>query len=203
MIERIILASSSPQRTEILKRLGVPFIAVPPNCEESTLDKGCPLELASANAEKKLISVLNILQEEKAQGRENEALKVLSCDTVVALEGRIFCKPKSREEAAAMLAAFSGKTHQVVTAISFFNGKTGQTSARASRTEVAFMELSAAQIERYLDAGEWQGAAGGYRIQGLAACFIEGITGSHSGAVGLPVHLLYKLLLENDCGFIV
>ena len=198
-MERIILASSSPQRAAILKNLNIPFNAVSPRDEECMPESGEPGELALANANNKLSFVLGLLE----QSGINKGVNVLSADTLIGQGGRLFGKPKAREEAAAMLSAFSGNTCEIATAISFYNGKTRQSASRVSRTEVSFMELSADQIEKYLDTCEWQGAAGGFRIQGIAACFITRLQGSYSGAVGLPVHLLYELLLENDCDFVV
>ena len=198
-MERIILASSSPQRAAILKNLNIPFTAISPRDEECMPESGEPHELALANAKTKLASVLELLQ----QSGIHKGVNVFSADTLIGQAGRLFGKPKSREEAAAMLKTFSGNTCEIATAISFFNGKTRQTASRLSRTRVSFMELNADQIEKYLDTCEWQGAAGGFRIQGIAACFITRLEGSYSGAVGLPVHLLYELLLENDCGFVV
>ena len=198
-MERIILASSSPQRAAILKDLGISFTAVSPRDEECASESGKPDELALANAKNKLASVLGLLE----QSGIRKDVHVLSADTLIGQAGRLFGKPKSREEAAAMLKTFSGSSCEIATAISFFNGRTRQASSRVSRTQVSFMELSSAQIESYLDTGEWQGAAGGFRIQGLAACFITNLQGSYTGAVGLPVNLLYELMLENDCGFVV
>ena len=198
-MEKIILASSSPQRAAILKNLGIPFTAMPPRAEEYMAESGEPHEFALLNAKAKLSSVLKLLQE----SGNNEELNVLSCDTLLGQDGHLFGKPKSREEAEAMLKTFSGGACEIATALSFFNGKRRQTSSKLSRTRVSFMSLSSAQIEKYLDTGEWQGAAGGFRIQGLAACYITRLEGSYTGVVGLPVHLLYELLLENDCGFIV
>ena len=162
-------------------------------------DSGDAGELARVNANTKLNSVLSLLQ----QSGIHEGVNVLSADTLIGQDGRLLGKPKSREDAAAMLKAFSGSSCEIATAISFYNGKTRKASSRLSLTQVSFMELDDAQIEKYLDTCEWQGAAGGFRIQGIAACFITNLQGSYSGAVGLPVHLLYELLLENDCGFVV
>ena len=198
-MERIILASSSPQRAAILKNLNIPFAAMSSHGEECIPDSGDAGELARLNAGNKLNAALGILR----QSGSNERANVLSADTLVGQAGRLFGKPKSRDDAAAMLRTFSGNTCEIATAISFYNGKTRKASSRLSLTKVSFMELGDAQIEKYLDTGEWQGAAGGFRIQGVAACFIVNLQGSYSGAVGLPVHLLYELLLENDCGFVV
>ena len=162
-------------------------------------DSGEPAETALANAKSKLSCALSLLE----QSGIHEGVNVLSADTLIGKDGRILGKPKSREDAASMLKAFSGSSCEIATAICFYNGRTQQASSKLSRTQVSFMELGPAQIESYLDTGEWQGAAGGFRIQGIASCFITCLHGSYSGAVGLPVHLLYELLLENDCGFVV
>ena len=198
-MERIILASSSPQRAAILKGLNIPFTAISPRNEECIPDSGEPAETALANAKLKISSVLGLLE----QSVGYNGVSVLSADTLIGKDGRILGKPKSRDEAAAMLKTFSASSCEIATAICFYNGSTQQISSKLSLTQASFMELNDTQIENYLDTGEWQGAAGGFRIQGIAACFITCMQGSYSGAVGLPVHLLYELLLENDCGFVI
>lgn len=196
-MEPIILASSSPRRQEILKSLEIPYTVVIPDCEEEMPEKGDPAELAELNAMKKLSAAM------KVAGTKITAKWILSADTLISQDGRIFGKPADKEKAAAMLRSFSGKEHEIVTALCFFSGRTNYVSTRISRTKISFIDLTEETIAKYFEIGEWQGAAGAYKIQGFAACFIKNMEGSYSGAVGLPVHLLYELLLEHKYDFIV
>ena len=102
-----------------------------------------------------------------------------------------------------MLHGFSGKSHGIVTAVCLYSRKTDSVLSRISRTRVSFMQLSAQAVENYLESGEWQGAAGGYKIQGIASCFVTDMCGSWTGAVGLPVHDLYEMLLESHYDFVI
>ena len=104
-----------------------------------------------------------------------------------------------REDARNMLSALQGKTHEVITAIALYNGKS--IDCRSVTSTVSFAPLSEGEIEWYLDTGEWQNAAGAYKIQGLASCFISGISGSYSSIVGLPLRELYVML--NDNGYLL
>lgn len=196
-MEPIILASSSPRRQEILKRLGIPYTVVIPDCNEIMPEKGNPEELAELNAMKKLSAAM------KLSKKEITAKWILSADTLISQDGKIFGKPADRDSAYSMLETFSGKEHEIITTLCFFGSGTHYVSTKISRTKVFFADLSGDTIDKYLETGEWQGAAGAYKIQGLAACFIKRIDGSYSGAVGLPVDLLYEVLLEHKYSFIV
>ncbi len=195
-MEPIVLASTSPRRQEILKNLGIPFRVMTPDYDEPEVPGLQPESLAELHAMKKLESVM------RAQVDIN-APWILGADTLIALEGKIYGKPGDRDDAKRMLRGFSGKKHSVITAISLFDGKINFISSRTSVSSVTFMSLDDGQIERYLDTGEWQGVAGGYRIQGLASCFVERIEGSWSGIVGLPIHELYAILREHGYEFTV
>ena len=195
-MEPMILASSSPRRQEILKDVGIPFISVIPDCKEDMPETGDPAEIACGNAQKKLALAREI-------SKDISANWILSADTLVFQENRIFGKPKDRAEAAAMLHGFSGKSHGIVTAVCLYSRKTDSVLSRISRTRVSFMQLSAQAVENYLESGEWQGAAGGYKIQGIASCFVTDMCGSWTGAVGLPVHDLYEMLLESHYDFVI
>jgi septum formation protein len=113
------------------------------------------------------------------------------------VDGTIFGKPKDREDAHRMLVTIQGHSHEVVTAIALFNGKNRSIDCRSVVSAVSFANLSEAEIEWYLNTGEWQGVAGGYKIQGLASCYISSINGSYSSIVGLPIHEFYVMLKEN------
>lgn len=182
-VPRLVLASASPRRLELLARIGIePDLIVPAEIDETPL-KG---ELPRAHAER--------LAREKAEAvaaLHPDAL-VLAADTVVACGRRILPKAETEAEARACLALLSGRAHRVWTAIHLKTA--ARESARAVETRVAFKRLSQNEIEGYIASGEWQGKAGGYAIQGRAAIFVRTLTGSHSAVVGLPLHETANLL---------
>lgn len=167
-----------------------------PDYDEPDMPELEPESLAEYHAMKKVEAVM------RAQVDMN-APWILGADTLISLDGRVYGKPADREDARKTLEAFSGRTHKVITSISLLDSKINFVSARTSISSVTFMKLDSEQIEQYLNTGEWQGVAGSYRIQGLAACFIERIEGSWSGIVGLPIHDLYAILREHGYEFTV
>lgn len=193
-VESIVLASTSPRRQEILKGLNIPYSVVTPDYEERPMDGLDAAELAELYSMKKVESVIKMKLSFMMPW-------VLGADTIICKGTRVFRKPESREEAASMLKDFSGTTHEVITAISLYDSVTNFTTSKTSRNTVYFADLSDGEIERYLDTGEWQGVAGGYRIQGQAAFFIPRIEGSWSGVVGLPIYELYAILREHGYRF--
>jgi septum formation protein len=96
-----------------------------------------------------------------------------------------------------MLRSFLGRDHQVISAVAIYKGSTKTTDCRSVISTVSFAPLTEGELEWYLDSGEWRGAAGAYRIQGLASCFISGIKGSYASVVGLPLREFYAMLREN------
>ena len=195
-MEPIILASTSPRRQEILKNLNIPFSVMTPSYDELTIPGMSPPELAEYHSMKKVESVMRM------QLNINTPW-VLGADTLICIEDTIYGKPVNRDDAKRMLENLSGKTHEVITAISLFDSATKYISSKTSRSQVTFMKLDETQIENYLNTGEWQGVAGGYRIQGLASCFVSLIEGSYSGIVGLPIHELYAILREHGYAFVI
>jgi septum formation protein len=119
-------------------------------------------------------------------------LPILGADTAVVLDNKIFSKPVDKSAAIATLRALSGRSHRVLSAIAVV--AEGHTELRLSETSVRFRTLKEQEYERYWSTGEPQGKAGAYAIQGLGAVFVEGITGSYSGAVGLPLMQTFELL---------
>jgi septum formation protein len=122
---------------------------------------------------------------------------ICGADTIVSVDDCLFGKPKDREDAGRMIKRLSGREHKVTTAIALYGGKGGEIDCRSTSCVVRFAELNPAEIEWYLDTGEWQEAAGAYRLQGLAGCFIVSIQGSPSAVVGLPLHNFYDMLRTN------
>ena len=179
---RLILASASPRRLELLARLGVtPDAVTPANIDETPLKGELPHLYACRMAA------------EKAAAAAAPASLVLAADTVVAAGRRILPKAENEDEARAALALLSGRRHRVHSAVAVTD-MDGRTRLRLSTSLVAFKPLSAAEIEAYLASGEWRGKAGGYAIQGRAEALVRRLSGSHSGVMGLPLHETRALL---------
>ena len=195
-LDSIILASTSPRRQEILKMLSIPFTVISPEYTEKVIFDMKPRELAEFHAIKKVESIAR-------KKLDVHMPWILGADTLIAKSDSIYGKPLNRDDASRMLHSFSGKTHTVITAICLFDASINDISTRISINSVSFIPLDNQQIENYLDTGEWQGVAGGYRIQGLASCFIDKIEGSYSGIVGLPINDLYAILRTHGYKFIV
>ncbi len=180
---RLILASASPRRREILERLGVEFEAVVPQVEE--LGEGDPKAVVLENALRKA-------RAGRGLAGAPEGVPVLGVDTDVALDGRLLGKASDEAAARRRLEALSGRTHDVLSGIAVLD-ESGEASA-VTRTEVTFAELEPATIDLYLASGEWRDRAGAYAIQGLGSILIASIRGDFSNVVGLPVPALLELL---------
>jgi septum formation protein len=172
---RLLLASTSPRRRQILEQLEVPFDVVAPRYEETEDD---PI----AHALGKARSVLD-----EADGRP-----VLGCDTEVVCAGRVYGKPARPEEAEEMLESLAGRTHEVVSGLALLTPAWEEVHRAVTRVD--FRELTARDIAGYVASGEWEGRAGGYAIQGRGAALVERIEGDYLNVVGLPVALLVGLL---------
>jgi septum formation protein len=170
----ILLASTSPQRRAILEQLGIPFEVRAPDFDEAPGTS--PLERAIG----------------KARSVEPDERPVLGVDTEVLLDGELLGKPADTATAGAMLRSLSGRTHEVVSGLCLRTSSWEDTHVET--TYVSFRALTRREIERYLSAGEWQGRAGGYAIQGFGATLVERIEGDYLNVVGLPVAPLVRLL---------
>lgn len=190
-MEPIILASSSPRRQEILKLLNIPFRVIMPNIDETALQTIDTEDIPEFLAREKVTAVIHSLPSEQ------EIQWILGADTVIVKDGRCYGKPEDIEQAECFLRKFSGKTHEVITSIALYNGHKKLITTKNARTKVTFAELTDEEIQWYLDTGEWHGAAGGYRIQSLASCFITKIEGSQSCVAGLPIFELFDILKEQ------
>ncbi|WP_293882446.1 Maf family nucleotide pyrophosphatase [Sphingomonas sp.] len=184
-VPRLVLASASPRRLDLLARLGVvPALVDPADIDEAPLGAELPrlhvMRLAAAKAAAVAVSHAGDI--------------ILAADTVVAAGRRIL--PKADDEATALrcLTLLSGRRHRVLTAVTVIDA-VGTARHRLSDTVVAFKPLTAAEITAYLASGEWQGKAGGYAIQGRAEAFVRFLSGSHSGVVGLPLFETRALLV--------
>jgi len=183
-VTELVLASASPQRREILARLGVTVTVATPGCEE--LEQGPPEEVALENARRKAEAV--------AARPAHAGATVLGADTVVALDTTIYGKPAGRAQAEATLRALSGRTHAVLTAICAI--RAGHLRVAVARTLVELRALEEPLLAWYLDSGEWRERAGGYAIQGRGAALVRRIDGDYTNVVGLPVSALLDLLPE-------
>ena len=188
---KIILASTSPRRREMLEKLGVPFEVMPSGAREYIELEQSPYECVTILSRRKAKNVA-----EKVSG----PAIIIGADTVVTYLGKILNKPKNRDEAAQMLKGLSGKLHTVYTGITLIfideNGNR-QTESYVDATEVVFKEMSDKEINRYLYTKEYADKAGSYSIQGRASIFIDHIKGSFNTVVGLPVSVLYDALTEH------
>ncbi len=175
---KVVLASSSPQRRELLQKLEVEFEVVAPGVEE--LSGGDPEVEVVENARMKARAV------EAGPGS-----LVIACDTDVALDGKALGKPRDAIEAREYLDRMSGRSHEVLSGLVVLEGD--EERSGLERTSVFFKELSEAEKERYVRFGEWEGRSGGYAIQTLGSTLVERVEGSVSNVVGLPVGLLAEL----------
>ena len=180
--QRLILASASPRRLELLARLGVvPDAIAPAHIDETELKGEQPVAYARRIAA------------EKAAAAAVPGALVLAADTVVAVGRRILPKAWHEEEARWCLGLLAGRRHRVHTAVTLVDGE-GHARQRLSTSIVAFKPLSTAEIDAYVASGEWQDKAGGYAIQGRAEALVRMLQGSHSGVMGLPLFETRALL---------
>lgn len=187
MQEKLILASASPRRRELLATMGIACDVLPSQVDESKIAADHPKTFAFRAAYAKARDVAD---------RAEAGRWVLASDTVVALGLMLLAKPEDAGDAARMLRLLSGKTHLVTTAIALARAGAEETHLRAVTTAVRFRELSPSEIDAYVSTGEPMDKAGGYGIQGSAAGLIEGIEGDYYTVVGLPCAELAALLGE-------
>lgn len=185
---RVILASASPRRREILATFGVQFEILPADADEHS-DITDPVALVKELSLRKARAVRELL---RARGKWNEDTLIIASDTVVENGGEILGKPKNDEDAARMLRGLSGRSHRVVSGVALLCG--AKEAVDADSTAVHFTPMSEKDIEWYVKSGEPRDKAGAYAVQGLAALFIRGIDGDYFNVVGLPVYCLNRLL---------
>ncbi|HYI64457.1 MAG TPA: nucleoside triphosphate pyrophosphatase [Allosphingosinicella sp.] len=179
---RLILASASPRRLDLLARIGVvPDAVVPAEIDETPMKGERPVHYTRRMAAAKA-----------AAAAEPGAL-ILAADTVVAAGRRILPKAESEADARAALSLLSGRRHRVHSAVTLVDSA-GRARHRLSTSIVTFKRLSEEELGAYLAAGEWRGKAGGYAIQGRAEALVRAVSGSHSGVVGLPLFETRALL---------
>ena len=178
----LCLASASPRRRELLAQIGVPHVVTSADIDETVLPGESPAEYVLRMARNKAVVVRDA----------GQRLPVLAADTAVVLDGVIYGKPRDREHALDMLRRLSGRTHEVLTAVALADHR--GTRTRLSLSEVTFRTLTEEECAAYWESGEPRDKAGAYAIQGLAAVFVERISGSYSGVMGLPLFETAELL---------
>jgi septum formation protein len=180
---KIVLASTSPRRRELMDRLGVPFDVIAPEGVEE-IQEGDPREVVTINASAKAGDVATGL---------NEGL-VVGADTVVVVDDTIMGKAKDSLDATAMLAALEGRMHRVLTGLAVVDAKTGRGDVAVVETKVWIRPLTGEEIGAYVSTGEPMGKAGGYAIQGAGGALVEKIEGCFENVVGLPLSRLKSML---------
>ncbi len=186
---RIVLASGSPRRKEILAQIGAGYEVIVSDCDETTT-------LTEPSA---LVKELSYRKAEAVAKNVEGAAIIIGADTVVAYDGAILGKPKDRADAKRMISMLAGNAHQVYTGVSLIIKEETGASRVISFAECSEVEVDAMthrQIEDYLDTKEGEDKAGSYAVQGIFAAHIKGIKGDYFNIVGLPVAGIYKRLYE-------
>jgi septum formation protein len=182
---RVVLASASPRRHDLLTNLGVEFVVRAPDIDESPLHGEAPIDYVRRLASAKAVAVHAAADE-----------LVIAADTTVDIDSHILGKPDDIAEAESMLRRLSGRTHRVHTGIAV--RRDGRELVEVCTTEVTFVELDDAAIRWYIATGEPMGKAGAYALQGAGAALVSGVRGSVSNVIGLPMHVLIDLAAQ--CG---
>jgi septum formation protein len=190
---RLVLASASPRRRELLTAAGFAFDTLPTDVDERQLPGEAPAAYVLRIAAAKSARALELVPA-RARLAASDNLVVLGADTAVVVDGEILGKPSTNRESARMLERLSGRAHEVLTGVSLRAGQRHLESVET--TEVWFSQLSAADIAWYVGTGEGFDKAGGYAVQGLASRFIPRIHGSYANVVGLPVAVVFRLLRQ-------
>jgi len=178
----VCLASVSPRRRELLTQIGVPHKVVGAHIDETAHPGEMPRDYVMRMARQKALAVRD----------RGEALPVLAADTTVVLDEVIYGKPRDRFEGVAMLQRLSDRTHEVMTAVAIAEAR--EVALRLSVSSVRFRKLTVEECNAYWETGEPHDKAGGYAVQGAAAVFIESLSGSYSGVMGLPLFETAELL---------
>ncbi|MFA5078922.1 MAG: Maf family protein [Dehalococcoidia bacterium] len=184
MAKRIVLASSSPRRRELLRNMGLTF----------SVDKSEICEARTAGLSPAALARAVSLNKAKAAAARHAGSIIIAADTIGVLDGRILGKPLDASHARKMLAEMSGRCHRVITGFTVIDSATGRTVSRTVETKVYFKKLSRTEISRYVKTGEPLDKAGAYAIQGLGALLVERIEGDYNNVIGLPLCALAPVL---------
>lgn len=194
-MNKVILASASPRRKELLRQIGIRYKVMPSNVEEK-ITKTLPEDVVQELSYQKAVDVCSRLQE---QGEDD--FTVIGADTVVAFMNHIMGKPKDAADACEMLNGLQGNVHQVYTGVTLCFKQKGMPSMFHTfyeRTDVSMYPMTPEEIEAYVATGEPMDKAGAYAIQGRCAAYIESICGDYNNVVGLPIGRLYQELKKRN-----
>lgn len=188
---KIILASKSPRRKELLSLLGLTFDVMPSNAEEDMKQKLSIGKLAENLSLQKAQDIFNQTSGDRV---------VIGSDCMVYVKGKIFGKPKDDDDAIKMLKTLSGSWHKVVTGLCVLIERGGVVTKYCTHdiTKVKFVKLTDEMIEKYLKTGEHKDKAGAYAVQGYSGAFVEKLNGNYSTVIGIPTHKLYQILHKED-----
>ena len=183
---RLVLASASPRRAELLKLLGVRFEVVPSDVDESPRPGEPPPDLAERLARDKALAAA------PPAGRS----LVVAADTIVVLDGALLGKPRDHEEAARFVGRLAGRTHEVMTGLAVRALPEGTLASEVVRSRVTFAPMRPEEIDWYARSGEGMDKAGAYALQGIGAVFVQSVEGSYTNVIGLPMERLYPSLVR-------
>lgn len=192
---KIILASASPRRKELLKQAGLSFKTMP-SIKEEKITKTAPEEVVEELSYQKAVDICGQLSE-----KMKEDFAVIGADTVVSCWGRIMGKPKDKDDACEMLRQLQGKSHQVYTGVTLawkYKDTPAMFHTFHECTDVTVYTMSEEEIRSYVNSGEPLDKAGAYAIQGLFASYIQGICGDYTNVVGLPIGRLYQEMKKRN-----
>ena len=185
-MDKLILASASPRRKEILEKFGVPFSIKTTSYKEIFTNEKPEIQVLELS-KGKIKALIELEPDYKSS-------IILGADTCIDLDGSIIGKPDTKKKAKQFLHSFSGRSHRVITGLTLYNGKTCTYIQNKSITVVKFAELTEKEINWYLNTNEWKGAAGGYRIQDQGYLLTSSISGSWYNVMGLPIRLFYGMV---------
>lgn len=195
-MKKIILASASPRRKELLEQIGMEFEVMV--CGgEAPIETTIPEDVVEIHALQKLQAVIEHLEE---SGYHQDVV-ILSADTVVAYDSKVLEKPKDEQDAKSMLGMLQGNTHQVYTGVALYDYLSKKEKVFVQKTEVTFYAMTEEEIREYVNTKEPMDKAGSYGIQGIGGKFVKEIKGDYNNVVGLPVARLYqeiKWMMNND-----
>ena len=192
---KIILASASPRRKELLKQAGLSFKTMPSTKEEK-INKELPSEIVEELSYQKAVDICGQLA-----GTMKEDFVVIGADTIVSSWNKVMGKPKDKEEAVDMLWELQGKSHQVYTGVTLawkYQDEPAMFYTFNECTDVTVFPMTEEEIEKYIDSGEPMDKAGAYAIQGRFAAYVQGICGDYANVVGLPVGRLYQEMKKRE-----
>jgi septum formation protein len=183
--QTLVLASTSPRRINLLKEFGIPFEAIDPGDAEKNVSHD-PVSHVREHA----------IAKAEAVAKKHTDRLILAADTIVVLDGKILEKPRSKQEAKAMLSALCGRTHTVISAVALIQKDTNYEDVRTKETLVTMKRLGEEEIKAYVATGEPMDKAGAYAAQGIGAFIIERVEGCFYNVVGLPMSLIYDMLRD-------